>query len=133
MYNVCTPLLVVVTGLQNLILCSLSPLQPNPKTSFLMSMYIHVLVYTCSYSQCTVARKKKFPFSQIKTERSVRYVFRKTERTVPFRSVPLYNRQAASPAKLCAKSHPLVSSMRERLCSIRFPLSVYREFEKPCL
>ena len=43
--------------------------------------------------------------------------------SVLFRYVPLYNRQAASPAKLHAKSPTLVSSMRERLCSIRFPLA----------
>ena len=49
---------------------------------------VHVHVYTCTCT-CTVALKKTFPFSHIKTELSVRSVFRKTERTVPFRSVSL--------------------------------------------
>ena len=70
----------------------------------------------CNYKiceMCTVALKKSFRFHRLKWNGV----------SVPFRSVPLYNRQGASPAKLRAKCHPLVSSMRERLCSIRFPLA----------
>ena len=60
------------------------------------------------HSQYIVALKKSFCFHRLKWNRPFR--------SAPFRSVPLYNRQAALPAKLRAKSNSL--ALCESVCAV---------------